>query len=97
MFDLHARIPHASLSERDRALLWDDAVHLSPDGYDFIGGQIADALLPAMAAQEDADKAAATAKKRPARTRDDMVFDEEVGNPGRLSEGYVVVRKKDLY
>lgn len=27
---------------------------------------------------------------------DDFVFEEEEGNPRKISEGYVVVRKKDL-
>lgn len=43
--DLLPKIPFHALSESDRDAYWDDGLHLTADGYDWMGGHIADGLL----------------------------------------------------
>ncbi|GAB0143941.1 hypothetical protein EsHS_00004439 [Epichloe bromicola] len=96
-FDLHAKIPYHSLSEEDRAEYWDDGIHLTAKGYDWMGEHIAEGFLVALSSAEQARATAPSQSRQPRRTDDNAVFEEESGNPRKLSEGYVVVRKKDLY
>lgn len=96
-FDLHAKIPYHSLSEEDRAEYWDDGIHLTARGYDWMGEHIAEGFLAALSSAEQARATAPSQSRRPRKTADNAVFEEESGNPKKLSEGYVVVRKKDLY
>ncbi|KAG5914557.1 hypothetical protein E4U53_004621 [Claviceps sorghi] len=97
-FDLHSKIPYHALSEQDRERYWDDGTHLTAEGYDWMGRHIAAGFLAAfaMAQEEQAVAAPGPSRRGPAWTRDDHVFEEEGGNPTVLSEGYVVVRRKDL-
>lgn len=44
--DLRTAIPYHSISESERKRYWDDGVHLTADGYDWMGGKIAAALIP---------------------------------------------------
>ncbi|KYK58608.1 hypothetical protein DCS_05625 [Drechmeria coniospora] len=44
-FDLHAKVPFHSLSVADQDKYWDDGLHLTADGYWWMGGHIADGLL----------------------------------------------------
>ncbi|KAM3560812.1 hypothetical protein ARSEF4850_003506 [Beauveria asiatica] len=44
--DLHQKIPYNSLNDSQRGLYWDDGVHLTEDGYDWMANHIADALIP---------------------------------------------------
>jgi hypothetical protein len=97
-FDLHAKLPYHSLSAEDKVKYWDDGLHLTSEGYEWMGEHIADGFLAALSTVDDADEPPAPSRsKRPTRTTDQTVFEEESGNPGKLSEGYVVVRKKDLW
>ncbi|OAA81785.1 Esterase, SGNH hydrolase-type [Akanthomyces lecanii RCEF 1005] len=45
-FDLHGKIPYRSLDDGQRDVYWDDGVHLSEEGYEWMGNHIADALVP---------------------------------------------------
>lgn len=65
------------------------------DGYDWMGTEIAGALLPLIRKQEQLDLANGNLK-RPSKNGDKSVFDEEAGDPRKISQGYVVVRKRDL-
>ncbi|QLI73015.1 uncharacterized protein G6M90_00g100570 [Metarhizium brunneum] len=97
-FDLHAKLPYHSLSAEDRQKYWDDGLHLTDQGYEWMGGHIADGFLAALSSTNGVKPSPApNSSKRPSRTNDSTVFEEETGNPGKLSEGYVVVRKKDLW
>ncbi len=44
--DLHQKIPYQSLNEFQRDVYWDDGVHLTEEGYNWMGDHIADALVP---------------------------------------------------
>ncbi|KAF4984827.1 hypothetical protein FZEAL_55 [Fusarium zealandicum] len=94
-FDLHAHIPYHSLSEQDRAKYWDDGVHLRDDGYDWMGNHIANALIDILRREGTLEPASSAPPED--LLDDDFSFDEEDGNPRNIHEGYVVVRKKDLY
>ncbi|POR36519.1 Uncharacterized protein TPAR_03209 [Tolypocladium paradoxum] len=96
-FDLLSKIPYHSLSKQDRDMYWDDGVHLTGDGYDWMGGHIADALLHILSQEGKPTEAARPeAPREPAKEDDEPAFDEEAGSPNHISRGYVVVRKKDL-
>jgi hypothetical protein len=76
-------------------MYWDDGLHLTEEGYDWMGGHIAKALIRLMKSEEGTPlvrRSHGVAGKN----WDDGNFDEENGNPKELSQGYVVVRKKDL-
>lgn len=45
-FDLYKKLPYKALNEFKRQLYWDDGVHLTEEGYKWMGDQIADALVP---------------------------------------------------
>ena len=65
-----------------------------------MGNHIATGFLAALASAKRTaarQAAASGSSKGLTRTNDSTVFEEENGNPSRLSEGYVVVRKKDLW
>ena len=93
-FDLHDAVPYFSMSEADRERYWDDAVHFTPDGYDLIGQKVGQALVSMLVK----DKAIASPPRRRLRKfkDDDNKFVEEVGDPSDLTQGYIVVRRKDL-
>ncbi|CAJ0546026.1 Ff.00g094990.m01.CDS01 [Fusarium sp. VM40] len=94
-FDLHSKIPFHSLSEEDRGRYWDDGLHLRDEGYDWMGNHIADALIDILWSEGAFEQP--TAKSPDLIDGDDgFFFDEEDGNPRKINEGYVVVRKKDL-
>jgi hypothetical protein len=115
----------------DSESYWDDNVHFSPKGYDWIGDRVADRLIALIKSQDDeADvdvpdknhpqqqdqqhqeqerekqqereqqqQQFSPARKRrrvPAHASDTLDFEEELGDQKRISEGYVVVRRKDL-
>jgi len=44
-FDLKSAIPYHSLSDAERRKYWNDGIHLTPAGYDWMGGHIANALI----------------------------------------------------
>jgi len=94
-FDLHAAIPYHSLTDAEREQYWDDGVHLTADGYDWMGGHVADALIRIIQHERD-PLAARKARRLAARPGDEVVLDEEVGDPNDIRQGYVVVRIRDL-
>ncbi|KOS16897.1 hypothetical protein ESCO_004747 [Escovopsis weberi] len=94
-FDLRPKIPFYGISPDDRRLYWDDGLHLTPAGYDWMGGHVADAFVAVLSAA--AAPQAPTFLQRAAKGRaDDGVLEEEAGSPRVISRGYVVVRKRDL-
>ncbi|KAH7171062.1 SGNH hydrolase-type esterase domain-containing protein [Dactylonectria macrodidyma] len=96
-FDLKSHIPFHSLTESDREKYWDDGVHLRDDGYDWMGGHIADALLRLIGHDGQQEPATSASRRRSSKqTKESSSLAEETGNPRNISEGYVVVRKKDL-
>ncbi|KAH7176997.1 SGNH hydrolase-type esterase domain-containing protein [Dactylonectria macrodidyma] len=44
-FDLYSHIPYHSLTEAERTLYWDDGLHLTADGYAWMGEHIANGLI----------------------------------------------------
>ncbi|CAF2649292.1 unnamed protein product [Rotaria sp. Silwood2] len=46
VLDVDQLLPHHSLSHDERRQIWDDEVHLTPQGYDRLGQLIYDALKP---------------------------------------------------
>ena len=95
VFDLNAVIPYFAMSEGDRERYWDDAIHFTPDGYDLLGNKVGIALVNILA-KERADAMPIPAKKRRVFRDDNKVFEEEVGNPTEIDQGYIVVRRQDL-
>ncbi|KAI1214193.1 SGNH hydrolase [Annulohypoxylon truncatum] len=98
-FDLYNAIPYHDMVPEDRPKYWEmDGVHLSADGYNLMGEKIAEQLIRvirlAEAQEDDIKSIAADPKQRQAI--EDMIFEEERGNPKLLSQGYIVVRKSDL-
>ncbi|CEJ85780.1 hypothetical protein VHEMI03912 [[Torrubiella] hemipterigena] len=98
-FDLKSHIPYANLTEDERSLYWDDGVHLTDDGYDWMGGHIADHLIPLIAANppvEETPVKPTARRQRRTRSNDEVVWEEEEGNPKQINQGYVIVRRRDL-
>ncbi|KAH7163174.1 SGNH hydrolase-type esterase domain-containing protein [Dactylonectria estremocensis] len=96
-FDLKSHIPFHSLTESDREKYWDDGLHLRDDGYDWMGGHIANALLRLLEKDGQPGSATSATRRRSSKqARELSSLAEEAGNPRNISEGYVVVRKKDL-
>jgi hypothetical protein len=95
--DLKSKIPYHSLSTEDKEKYWDDGLHLTMDGYQWMGGFIADELIRLIREESNTAMNASVLGGR-LRRREwyDGDFEEEQGSPGVLSQGYVVVRKKDL-
>jgi len=70
---------------------------MTGDGYQWMGSFIADELIRLI--REESTPIANTTISNSRRRRKewhDGDFDEERGSPGVLSQGYIVVRKKDL-
>lgn len=82
-------MPYKSLSKEDREKYWDDGLHMTEEGYNWMGNHIADAFLDILAHDTDLQESIAN------HAHDDA-WDEEDGNPHHISQGYVVVRQKDL-
>ncbi|KAI1504629.1 GDSL-like Lipase/Acylhydrolase [Biscogniauxia marginata] len=97
-FDLHTALPYHAMPGPDRATYWDpDGVHLSNPGYDLMGSRVADALvrIVRLAEAQDTDLLGPL-DARQRRAIEDLIFEEERGDPRLLSQGYIVVRRKDL-
>ncbi|CRK17698.1 hypothetical protein BN1708_002981 [Verticillium longisporum] len=105
-FDLASAIPYFALPPPKRTLYWDDGVHLTPSGYEWMGGHVADALIKIMIEEATAAAAAGTgaggsqgtrrARRMLRYAKDELLFEEETGDPSLIHEGYVIVRLKDL-
>ncbi|KAK0730855.1 SGNH hydrolase-type esterase domain-containing protein [Lasiosphaeris hirsuta] len=93
VFDLHTAVPFFAMSTKDQERYWDDNVHFTSDGYDLIGNKVGISLVSILA-KEKAN--APPAKKRRVFRDDDKSFEEEVGDPTAIDQGYIVVRRKDL-
>ncbi|KAL1973850.1 hypothetical protein VTN31DRAFT_5410 [Thermomyces dupontii] len=51
-FDLKTEFPYHSLDQKERERLWADTVHFTAEGYDRVGGLIADRLIGILSRQE---------------------------------------------
>jgi hypothetical protein len=90
-------IPYHSLADEDREKYWDDGLHLTSEGYDWMGAHVAEALIPLINSEPDMPATPPPSTGAIAHeTRETVLFEEESGDPRRINEGYVVVRKKDL-
>ncbi|KAK0632598.1 SGNH hydrolase-type esterase domain-containing protein [Immersiella caudata] len=94
VFDLNAAVPFFAMSKSDQEAFWDDGVHFTPDGYNLIGKEVGMSLVKLLEKERAANPP--PTKKRRVFRDDDKVFEEEVGDPTSLDQGYVVVRRKDL-
>lgn len=94
VFDLNAAVPFFAMSESDREAFWDDGIHFTVDGYNLIGNKVGMWLVKLLEQQQAAHPR--PVKKRRVFRDDEKVFEEEVGDPSSLDQGYVVVRRKDL-
>lgn len=83
------------MSKEERELYWDDAIHFTSDGYDFIGNKIG-TFLVSILSKEKAENDPSPAKRRKYFKDDEKVFDEEDEKPQGIDKGYVVVRRRDL-
>lgn len=87
------------MAPQDRGKYWDpDGVHLQAAGYDLMGEKIGDALVRILrlAEAQSTDISSIVSDARQRKAIQDLIFEEEMGNPRLLSQGYIVVRKKDL-
>ncbi|KAI1119651.1 GDSL-like Lipase/Acylhydrolase [Nemania sp. NC0429] len=98
-FDLSKELPYHNMPPQDRGKYWDpDGVHLQAAGYDLMGEKIGDALVRILrlAEAQSTDISSVVSDARQRKAIEDLIFEEEMGNPRLLSQGYIVVRKKDL-
>lgn len=82
----------APLGDKKGEEYWDDNVHFSPKGYDMIGECIAQRLIRLIRQEDEKDQADDTAVASVKTSG----WEEEMGDPRNISEGYVVVEKRDL-
>lgn len=83
----------------DRGKYWDpDGLHLQAAGYDLVGGKIGEALVRILrlAEAQETDISSIVSDARQRKAIEDLIFEEEIGDPKLLSQGYIVVRRKDL-
>lgn len=83
------------MTPKEQERYWDDAIHFTHDGYDFIGNKIG-TFLVSILAKEKAENDPSPAKRRRYFKDDEKVFDEEDENPPSIDRGYIVVRRRDL-
>ncbi|KAI1121447.1 GDSL-like Lipase/Acylhydrolase [Nemania abortiva] len=98
-FDLFKELPYHNMTPEDRAKYWNpDGVHLQAAGYDLMGEKIGDALVRILrlAEAQGTDISSVVSDARQRKAIESLIFEEEMGDPRLLSQGYIVVRKKDL-
>ncbi|KAI8629416.1 GDSL-like Lipase/Acylhydrolase [Xylariaceae sp. FL1651] len=98
-FDLSKAMPYHNMAPEDRPRHWNlDGVHYSAAGYDLLGEKIGDALVRILrlAEAQDTDISTIVADARQRKAIEELIFEEERGDPRLLSQGYIIVRKKDL-
>ncbi|KAI1294529.1 SGNH hydrolase-type esterase domain-containing protein [Xylaria venustula] len=98
-FDLFKELPYHSMAPEDRAKYWDpDGVHLQAAGYDLMGQKIGDAVVRILrlAEAQGTDISAMVSDARQRKAIEELIFEEERGDPRLLSQGYIIVRRKDL-
>ncbi|KAJ2893092.1 GDSL-like Lipase/Acylhydrolase [Zalerion maritima] len=108
VFDLHTEMPYHKLSQYRRKVIWDDGLHFTTMGYSLLGGKVADYFLPLLRNHINTMprdppspiSPSVLAVRRRSRAKsdaaDDKNFEEEQGDPKVLSQGYIIVRKRDL-
>jgi hypothetical protein len=87
------------MSRPDQVKYWNpDGVHLTADGYDLMGELIGKGLIKIMrlAEAQGTDISSVVSNERQRKAIEELIFEEEMGDPRLLSQGYIVVRKKDL-
>ncbi|TGJ78250.1 hypothetical protein E0Z10_g10510 [Xylaria hypoxylon] len=98
-FDLFKALPYHQMAPHDRGKYWDpDGVHLQAAGYDLMGEKIGDALVRILrlAEAQCTDISSIVSDARQRKAIEDLIYEEEMGDPRLLSQGYIIVRKKDL-
>ncbi|KAI1631676.1 SGNH hydrolase [Biscogniauxia mediterranea] len=98
-FDLATAIPYHAATAADRDAHWsEDGVHMTAAGYDALGCRVAEALarVVRLAEAQDTDISSVVADARQRRAIEELIFEEERGDPRLLSQGYIVVRRRDL-
>ncbi|KAI1817770.1 GDSL-like Lipase/Acylhydrolase [Poronia punctata] len=96
-FDLHTELPYHNMNPYDRSLYWDrDGLHLKAAGYDLMGEKIGNALVRIMRLAEAQGTDIRNLEPKTRKAIEDMIYEEERGDPRYLSQGYIVVHKKDL-
>ncbi|KAI1855439.1 hypothetical protein JX266_000304 [Neoarthrinium moseri] len=98
-FDLAAAVPYCDMPAMDRIKYWDpDGVHFTRDGYDLIGQKVAECLIRILHLEEaqSTEISSIVTDARQRRMIEELIFEEERGDPKLLSQGYIIVRKRDL-
>ncbi|KAI0545775.1 GDSL-like Lipase/Acylhydrolase [Xylaria curta] len=98
-FDLFKEVPYHKMAPEDRGKYWDmDGLHFQEAGYDFMGEKIGDGLVRILrlAEAQGTDISSIVSDARQRKAIEDLIFEEERGDPRLLSQGYIIVRKKDL-
>lgn len=98
-FDLQEAVPYHTMPKADREKYWDfDGVHFTEAGYDLIGEKVAEGLIKILQLEEaqSTEISSIVTDARQRRLIEELIFEEERGNPRLLSQGWIVVRKSDL-
>ncbi|RYP72116.1 hypothetical protein DL771_004447 [Monosporascus sp. 5C6A] len=98
-FDLFSALPYDAMPPAQRARIWEpDGVHLTSEGYCFMGERIAEGLaqIVRLAEAQDTEISSVVSDARQRRAIEGLIFEEERGDHKLLSQGYIVVRKTDL-
>ncbi|RYP75074.1 hypothetical protein DL769_003870 [Monosporascus sp. CRB-8-3] len=98
-FDLFSALPYNAMPPAQRSRIWEpDGVHLTSDGYSFMGEKIAEALaqIVRLAEAQDTEISSVVSDARQRRAVEGLIFEEERGDHRLLSQGYIVVRKSEL-
>ncbi|KAK6840663.1 SGNH hydrolase-type esterase domain-containing protein [Apiospora arundinis] len=98
-YDLFEALPFHNMDPDERYTVWNfDGLHLDAAGYDLMGQKVAEALLKIIQLEEaqNTEISSIVTDARQRRMIEDMIFEEERGDPKLLSQGYIVVRKADL-
>ncbi|RYO78524.1 hypothetical protein DL766_009536 [Monosporascus sp. MC13-8B] len=98
-FDLFSALPYNAMPPAQRSRIWEpDGVHLTSEGYRFMGERIAEALaqIVRLAEAQDTEISSVVSDARQRRAIEGLIFEEERGDHRLLSQGYIVVRKRDL-
>ncbi|KAI1073524.1 SGNH hydrolase [Whalleya microplaca] len=98
-YDLYTAVPYHDMIPADRPKYWEmDGVHLTAAGYDLAGEKVAEGLARIMrlAEAQDTEISSVVTDARQRRAIEQLIFEEERGDPRLLSQGYIVVRKADL-
>ncbi|KAF3010448.1 hypothetical protein E8E14_002127 [Neopestalotiopsis sp. 37M] len=98
-FDLHEAVPYHSMSGEERVKYWDpDGLHFTAAGYDLIGERVAEGLIKIMHLLEaqETEISEIVSDERQRKIIEELIFEEERGSHKLLSQGWIIVRKRDL-